>query len=228
VSQEKNNVGFYIYTVNGPTVTVDYYSDINGNFGDTNKWPNKIVDETGYASCVTPTFNFVKKETWSFSLTGKNFIVPEGKDYTVVMDDFAGTFAKILGGTNNSASVNDLGKSFVKKVNMSWDFEKKYDNLHSNILTLTGMADFNSTITDTYALSMSCNDKMSGNNPKYYLAARDSNGLFINAVDLNEGGIKRFVNGPWDAFYGLGTYGIDKATNTVWAVVNFNGTFAVK
>jgi hypothetical protein len=69
---------------------------------------------------------------------------------------------------------------------------------------------------------------MSEKDPKYYLAARDSNGRFVNAVDLNDEGIKTFVNGPWDASYGLGTYGVDKAANTVWAVVNFNGTFAVK
>jgi hypothetical protein len=228
LSQEKNNVGFYIYTVYGPTVTVDYYSDVNGNFGDTNKWPDKVVDENGYASCVTPSFNFVKKETWSFSLNGKGFMVPQGKDYTGVTDEFAGTFAKILGGINNSTTVNDIGKPFVKKVNTSWDLNEKNDSLHSNILTLTGMADFNSMTADTYALSMSCNDKMSEKDPKYYLAARDSNGRFVNAVDLNDGGAKKFVNGPWDASYGLGTYGVDKAANTVWAVVNFNGTFAVK
>jgi hypothetical protein len=228
LSQEKNNIGFYIYTVNGPTVTVDYYSDANGNFGDSNKWPDKVVDKNGYASCVTPTFNFVKKETWSSSLNGKIFMVRQGEDYTGVMDEFSGTSAKILGGTNNSASVNDLGKPFVKKVNTSWDLDRKNDNLHSNILTLTGMADFNTKTTDTYTLSMSCNEKMLGKNPKYYLAARDSNGHFVNAVDFNGGGIKAFVNGPWDASYGLGTYGVDKDTNTVWAVVNFNGTFAVK
>jgi Calcineurin-like phosphoesterase len=228
LSQEKNNVGFYIYTVNGPTVTVDYYSDVNGNFGDTNKWPDKAVDENGYASCVTPSFNFIKKETWSFSLNGKGFMVRQGEDYTGVMDEFAGTSARILGGTNNSTAVNDLGKSFVKKVNTSWDLNEKNDSLHSNILTLTGMAGFSSITTDTYALSMSFNDKMSEKDPKYYLAARDSNGRFVNAVDLNDGGIKTFVNGPWDASYGLGTYGVDKAANTVWAVVNFNGTFAVK
>jgi len=37
----------------------------------------------------------------------------------------------------------------------------------------------------------------------------------------------KFVPGPWNASYKLGTYGIDAATNTAWAVVNYNGVFAV-
>jgi hypothetical protein len=37
----------------------------------------------------------------------------------------------------------------------------------------------------------------------------------------------RFIAGPWKSTYGLGTYGIDFATRTVWAVVSHAGTFAV-
>ena len=36
-----------------------------------------------------------------------------------------------------------------------------------------------------------------------------------------------FVLGPWKAKYGLGTYGIDPASHTAWAVVNYDGSFAV-
>jgi hypothetical protein len=42
----------------------------------------------------------------------------------------------------------------------------------------------------------------------------------VNAVNKNVGGTKTFVNGPWQASYGLGAYGVDSATNTAWAVVN--------
>jgi hypothetical protein len=34
------------------------------------------------------------------------------------------------------------------------------------------------------------------------------------------------VLGPWNPIYKLGTYGIDPRTNTVWAVLNYNGQFA--
>jgi len=40
-------------------------------------------------------------------------------------------------------------------------------------------------------------------------------------------GNPKFVFGPWQANYGLGTYGIDTSNNTVWAVINYNGNFVV-
>jgi hypothetical protein len=44
---------------------------------------------------------------------------------------------------------------------------------------------------------------------------------------MNFRGTKRFVKGPWKPAYGLGTYGVDPKTKTAWAVINFNGDFAV-
>jgi hypothetical protein len=43
------------------------------------------------------------------------------------------------------------------------------------------------------------------------------------------GGGKKFVLGAWKSFYPLGTYGVDPATQTAWAVVNTTGSgqFAV-
>jgi hypothetical protein len=35
------------------------------------------------------------------------------------------------------------------------------------------------------------------------------------------------VLGAWNASYGLGTFGVDPATNTAWAVVNHGGNFAI-
>jgi hypothetical protein len=53
-------------------------------------------------------------------------------------------------------------------------------------------------------------------------------GQWVNAVDRNIGSsTKKFIVGPWKAEYGLGTYGIDPKTNTAWAVIDYNGDFAV-
>jgi hypothetical protein len=41
------------------------------------------------------------------------------------------------------------------------------------------------------------------------------------------GGTPAFVLGAWSASYGLGTFGVDPATNTAWAVVNHAGRFAI-
>ena len=60
------------------------------------------------------------------------------------------------------------------------------------------------------------------------IATLDAEGNWINAVDRNSGGTKQFVEGPWSASYGLGTYGIDTGTKTAWAVVNHAGDFVVK
>ena len=58
------------------------------------------------------------------------------------------------------------------------------------------------------------------------LMTKDAGGSWIDAVDANVGGTKHFVLGTWKSYYGLGTYGIDPATNTAWAVVNHNSSFA--
>jgi hypothetical protein len=58
------------------------------------------------------------------------------------------------------------------------------------------------------------------------LVTKDKNGHWVNAVDLNFGGSKKFVFGPYKSTYELGTYGVDSKTGTVWAVINYAGDFA--
>lgn len=59
------------------------------------------------------------------------------------------------------------------------------------------------------------------------IATRDDRGNWVDAVDMNTGGTKKSVSGPWNAGYGLGTYGVDPETRTAWAVLNRTGDFAV-
>jgi hypothetical protein len=226
ISQDILNIGYYIYTVDGPRVTVDYYSES----GD----------------------KFVKKETWGYSNNGKQFLVAQGDSYEVVEDSFNGTTAKILGGINTSKAtdftpeeIDDNGtpddtgddiilsapRPLVKSVNTGWaeDPIKNRYSFGSNILSLWGMADLGSEKTDTYVLSMSYKFKPGWHFRRglFGIAAMDSKGRWRNAVDLNFGGKKRFVIGPYKPWYKLGTYGIDPYTKTVWAVLNYNADFAV-
>jgi hypothetical protein len=62
---------------------------------------------------------------------------------------------------------------------------------------------------------------------EFGIAGLDSEGDWTNAVNMNQGGTKKFVKGPWKAEYGLGAYGVDPSTKTAWAVVNYDGDFAV-
>jgi hypothetical protein len=66
-------------------------------------------------------------------------------------------------------------------------------------------------------------------NAGFRLATRDSSGRWINAVESNFGGRKKFVEGAWaPGRYSLGTCGIDTNNGSVWAVINHsNKEFAV-
>jgi hypothetical protein len=91
------------------------------------------------------------------------------------------------------------------------------------------MADLGAIKTDTYTISLSY-DHLRLNttqikNGYLGLLSRDDNGNWINTVELNTGGTKKFVLGPYRSGYGLGTYGVDLKTRSVWAVVNHTGDF---
>ena len=224
LSQEMYHIGYYIFTVDGPQVTVDYYSDDHGNWKSDSSYPK---GPTGAGSQITPTFKFVKKETWGYSLNGHEFLVIQGQMYTSVVDSFGTTTARILSGINGSTARDFNNRPLTKTVNTGWS-PPKADNLASNVLTLWGMADLGSNQTDVYTLSMTYDHKIGPfGNGDFGLATKDKDGKWINAVDMNILGAKKFVLGPWDLSYGIGTYGVDPTTNTAWAVIHYNGDFAV-
>jgi hypothetical protein len=233
LSQELNNVGYYVYTVDGPRVTVDYYADEVGNLKSDYCWPDKTsgcsARPTVPTAFPTPTFNFVKKDSFGYSLNGKQFLVANGESYTVVKDSFRKTTAKILAGTNESGEDYN-GRPYAKSVNTGWTDKPIHDfSLKSDIFSLWGMTNVGSEQTDTYVLSLRF-DMGSGvriASKDVGIAAIDAEGKWINAVDLNFGGIKFFVSGPYKAGYGLGTWGIDPSSSTAWAVLNYNADFAV-
>ena len=240
IAQERHSVGYSIYTVDGPCVTVDYYSDDHGNWMSDANFPNGAgKTDTG----ITPLFHFVKKESWSYSTNGREFLIPQGTSYAKVSDTFKGTIARILDGTNNSTerdgsldTKGGVGRKLTKTVDTGWhekqaSLQSEHDTyLASNILYLTGMGDLGREQTDVYTLSISYHpDKLQPNDFKeglFTLATKDGDGNWVNAVDNNSGGTKTFVAGSWKKGYALGTYGIDQRKKSVWAVINYNGNFA--
>jgi hypothetical protein len=227
ISQELYNVGYSIYTVDGPHVTVDYYSDTVGHFADDNYYPDGDPKATPpkLGSLAVPDFNFVKKDSWGYSLNGKEFILYQNASYTDIQDEFLGTSAKILGGTNNCAAVDGNNRVFTKVVNTGWT--ENAGTFRSNILTLWGMGYFGAPdSTDQFVLSMSYDPSAAG--ACALVSRKDDGSPWVNAADLNKGGAKKFVAGPYKNTYGLGTYGIDLSTKTVWAVINHASDFAVQ
>ena len=229
LSQELYTVGYYIYTVDGPRVTVDYYSDDHGNWASDNTYPG-----SGLTAKVTPTFHFVKKETFGYSLNGQSFLVQQGQPYTTVQDSiasgggFKGTSAWILGGVNGSTKQDGSARPLTKEISTGW--APAPTGLASDVLSLWGLQEVGATHTDAYALSLSY-DPSAVNaaqlaNGSFALVSQDSGGNWVNAVNQNTGGSPQFVFGPYVSSYSLGTYGVDTATQTVWAVINHDSTFA--
>ena len=234
IAQQLHTTGYYIFTVDGPRVNVDYYSafpsDVAPNCADPNS-PN-----CEWLISTTPTLSFVKGDTFGYSLNGHEFQVCQvgqlncNSSYTQVVDNYNGTTAKILSGVNGSAARDFNDRHFIKTVDTGWA-PAKADHLASNILTLWGMADLGTERTDVYTLSMGYNPNGVGNGQlksgSFGLATKGDNGEWINAVDMNFTGNKGFVLGPWNPSYELGTYGVDPSTGTAWAVINYNSDFAV-
>ena len=212
IAQDLNKVGYYIVTVDGANVTVDYYAAV----------VNPTNSGGEYLLASTPWLNFVKEETFGYSLTGKEFFVPQGGSYTSVKGAFHGTSAQILGGSNGSSATDVSGRKLTKDVTTGWAF-RTCNDVASNVFTLWGLSDVGASSSDIYALSMG----YCGWNPHALLVTKTAKGRWVNAVGLDTGGTAKLVVGPWKAGYALGTYGIDKKTKTVWAVVNHTGQFAV-
>jgi len=219
ISQELYGIGYYIVTVEGPRVTVDYYAVPSNQVGGLIK--------------TTPPLsgNWQKRERFGYSLNGNEFLVAQNQYYTNVQDSFANTTARILSGTNGSTAKDGSGRPFTKAVDTGWSYKSR--DTASDILTLWGMASsLGSDQTDVYTLSMSydphCGVRQADlKGGLFGLATKDAKGNWINAVVKNFGGTQEFVLGPWNPSYTLGTYGVDPSTHTAWAVINHNSDFAV-
>ncbi len=235
ISQDLYKLGYYIYTVDGPKVTVDYYGV------DVTKDPSFVVSspsESIVTNTPTLTGNWQKILTYGYSLNGQEFVIPEGAAYTTVADTttkavangetgYLGTAMQILGGINTSTTTNNYGKPHSKAVDTGWS---PANGTASDILTLWGTSDIGTNQTDTIALSLSYNP--AAVTPAqladglFALVSKDINGNWVNAANLNTGGNPQFVFGPYVSSYSLGTYGVDTNSGTVWAVVNYQGNFA--
>jgi hypothetical protein len=223
-------VGFYVFTVDGPLVTVDFYSSVPLG---TSASATSNANYPGNASLITPTFDFFKQETWGYSLNGAEYLVYEGSGGTTTQIKFGKTTAQLF---KSSTATDETGRNFTKTVDAWWANNPGRGAI-SDVLTLMGAMDLNPVLdgvpTDTFTLSMSYDSSETlrrehiNHGRMITLSTINESGRWVNAVDENIGGAKNFVFGPWNASYPLGTYGVDTTTKTAWAVLNYNGDFAV-
>jgi hypothetical protein len=216
LSQELYKIGYYIFTVEGSNVTVEYYaSDVDLESGQ-----DQLTK--------TPELRFTKRETFGYGSNGREFMVKQGASYTDISETFHNTTVKILSGTNGCTDSDANARPFSKSVNTGWQSEM--DFTASDAVTLWGMThNLGSENTDVYAISMNYNPEKADSyrlkNGTFGLATAESNTTAVNVVNKNSGGTKKFVYGPWKPEYPLGTYGVDPETHTAWAVINYNGRF---
>jgi hypothetical protein len=223
ISGEYDGTGYYIYTIEGPIVTVDFYSDTTTiTTYSSDAYPD------GSGSMITPTLNFTPKETWRFSLNGKAFMVAQGRDYSIVTDSYDGTSVSLMG-TNASTSTEDptgpdpiaQTMPLTKRITTAW--KDQPDGLISSVLMLAGLNETGAERTEPYVLSMSA----PGIGPTARIVAQTSTGEWVNAASLTAGD-PGSTSGPASTAHDVGTYGMDSATNSVWAVLDYDGIFGIK
>lgn len=150
ISQQLFTIGYYIVNVDGPKVTVDFYSSPNGCDGD--------CDLTSL-----PALSFSKQETFGYSLNGREFLVQAGASFAGISDSiaagdgFVGTSMQFLGGINgNNTNIYD-GRATVSDVNTGWTSREEAGDamLRSDVLTLWGVSDLSNSEANSVVLSMS-------------------------------------------------------------------------
>jgi hypothetical protein len=231
ISQELNAFGYYIVTVSGPLVTVDYYS--SAMVADSNPPAGGEIT----ISALPARLKFVKKESFGYSLNGRQFLVGPGQSYSVVADTFGNTSAKIISGVNGCVLKDGSGRSLTREITTGWTAQSESadkQTLKSDIFIIWGMTDLGADHTEPFVLQMSYDPKdiageqlISGSFGLYANVA----GKWTLAVDTNIGGKKCFVGdrppvtAGWDT---LGMYGYDGSNHTVWAVIDYNRAFAAR
>ena len=232
VSEEFWTIGCYICTVDGPRVTMDYYSVDITNQGGTNTagWN---AAESAISRTPSLTGNWKLRAASGYSLNGREFQVRPGGPYAAVQDaaargsadgeEYLGTSAKILAGVNGSARTTHDGRAWTKAITTGW--APTQSGLAGDVLRLWGMQDLGADRTDDYVLSVSYDasrlpDEQAATG-RYGLLCRDGSARWVAATGLNAGGGGAFHLRAYDSTADrLGDWGINPADHTAWAVIN--------
>lgn len=217
--QELYKSGYYLYTVDGPRMTGRYFSTVPVN--------NDIADDP----------EWTLQETFGYSLNGVARVVAQGDSYIMTHrieagssfgeDGYVGTTMHILDGVNAATTTVHGGRASNKDLNIGWASAATVQEVGavSDVLTVWGMQSaLGSDEGDTYALALEYPGAVRG---ALALMSKNDDGNWEPTAARNFGGEAKFIIGPWKADYSLGSYGIDPATRTAWAVVNRGGEFAV-
>jgi hypothetical protein len=172
-AQQLNTTGYYIYTVDGPRVTGQYYASTPLSNGDVN-----------------PAVPFTLQETFGYSLNGEQFVIGSGASLSAVQDTY-NTTSMHLSGTNTSAVKDYLNRLVSKDINTGWT--DKTSGFASDILTLWGMEDVGGTTTASpFTLTMNYSASLGD----IYLARQNSDGTWgrLNSTINGDGTISALLS----------------------------------
>jgi hypothetical protein len=142
ISDQQNKIGYYVYTVDGPKVTGEYWATPIG--GNSDIMANPV---------------WTLQDTFGYSLNGKQFTIARGGSYSPVSDSiaagagFRGT-SMALAGNNVVTATAEGSRAEVEDVNTGWATGTA--GMRSDVLTLWGLNNgLGSAATDSYSLTMS-------------------------------------------------------------------------
>jgi hypothetical protein len=230
LAEELWTLTHYVITVDGPVLSVDFYSMSTG----TDYGPASLT--------ATPSgSDWHWREGWASTLNGSSTIVEPGGSYEgITVADYQGHAARILAGTNTAERTDYAGRAMSQRVVTGWTPAARGEisprlhlhGLHHNLAlhddTLTGLlpAADESGEGSRFVLEIDGGRTAFRADGSYGIAALTADGDWENAA-ARGGAEPSFERGPARTDAPVGTYGVDPATKQAWAVLDRGGVFAL-
>ena len=221
LAQELNTIGYYIVTVDGSAVTVDFYS--------APVYPTYSGGE--YLISTVPTLNFTRRERFGYGLNGKSFAISQGASYSSVADTGPnGTRMTILAGSYGNQAT-DMNQRPVQ--NPGHDLVADGQQ-HGRRRSASAGPRLHAGQRADRPLCAVAELRSDQGHERSDQERFGHAGHARQLGQMGQGGQREQqrqrqvrLRRPGTRPYPLGTWGLDSGTNTVWAVINHCGHFAV-
>ena len=133
LAQQLGTIGYYIFTIDGDQVTIDYYATqhqgtylANGN--------------------IVASPNWTRVETFGYSTSGRSFLVNNGANFHEWDESpFLGTLMTLSGTNTNLTTQGGGPRALSREINIGW--AAGTGDCISDVLTIWGMEDINGQTT---------------------------------------------------------------------------------
>ena len=230
LAEELWTLTHYVITVDGPVLSVDFYSMSTGkDYGPASLTATPSGDDWHW------------REGWASTLNGTSTVVEPGGSYAGIESEFAGHAARLLAGAHDVDRRDYAGRAMSRRVVTGWTEAARdeisprlhlhglHHNLALNDPDLTGRlpAADESGVGSRFVLELDGGRTAFRADGSYGIAALAEDGTWENAA-ARGGAEVRFVRGAADSEAPVGTYGVDPSTKRAWAVLDRGGVFALQ